>query len=110
MALKDLLKSDLSIFFNENEHAESHLIDDHEFTIIVDEFITKERQPNGLTDPEGYYVGNSSFQVKKADYDAVFGDKPKPEQSIKLDDDYYRVIDCREDVGVYIITLGAHDA
>jgi hypothetical protein len=63
MALKDLLKSDLSIFFNENEHAEPHLIDDHEFTIIVDECLTKERQPNKLTDPEGYYVENSSIHV-----------------------------------------------
>jgi hypothetical protein len=106
--LKDYFESDLVTMHNTDEFAETHAIDGQEINIVMDEDLVKERQAKGLTDPEGYYTGSIAFHAIKVEYDALFDGKPEPEQIMELDGDIYRVVDCQEDMGEYIITLGAN--
>lgn len=106
--LCDYLDSDLAAMFNTDDFATPHMIDGHEFNIIMDEELVKERQDKRLSDPEGYFSGSTAFHVVKAEYDAVFGGRPEPEQIMDLDGVIYRVVDCQDDAGDYIITLGAN--
>lgn len=100
MSFHDDLEADLEEFFNEDEFASPHLVNGAEMLIILDENLLKLMQRKS-NDPDGIYVGEALFHVKKSD----FGARPVPGQIINLDGDPYRVADAQEDEGMYTITL-----
>lgn len=100
--LKEYFSSDLSTFFNFNEFAEKHKINNEDIPIIIDHELLKERQ---IKCAEGTYLGDVLFHVKKSD----FGEAPAIGQPVKFDGDCtMRVTDFQEDMGIYIITLGSN--
>ena len=104
MGLRDDFDSDLDQMFDTEEFATVHQVDGSVMTVIVDEELVKERQAKKSSDPDGYYVGELLFMVKKS----VFGERPAIGQLINFEGITQYVSDCQEDEGMYIITLGAN--
>lgn len=96
--LKDLFESDLNIFFDLDEHAETHTIDEKTMTIIVDNEQLMKRSKQEF---EGVIVGDLLYYAKVSD----FLKKPRPDEIQIYDGDQYQVIDCREVDGMYEIIL-----
>lgn len=101
MNFKDQLKEDLNVFFNPDEFGEDHTIDNKVVNIIIDHDLLKERKAKNA---DGTYLGDILFFIKKED----FGEEPARGQHVKFDGEIKFVTDCQEDLGMYIITLGAN--
>jgi len=99
--LKDYLTSDMEVFFNAGEFSSDHNIDGKVISIIVDQDLLEKRQEKFA---EGTYLDDVLFQVKKEE----FGYKPAIGQHIKFDGETKFITRFQEDIGVYIITLGAN--
>lgn len=98
---KDFLDSDSAVFLNIDEFATTHNIDGKDIDIVIDNDMLKERQAKYA---EGTYLGDLLFHVKKSD----FGYKPAIRKHIKFDGETYFITDFQEDMGIYIITIGAN--
>lgn len=85
MPFKDILASDIDkVFLNATEFAEIHTIDDEEITCMLDEDKSSPNKTDGV-----YNMRRRLFVSQES-----LGYRPEPEQKIKLDDDYYYVVDC----------------
>nr|DAY60721.1 MAG TPA: Gifsy-2 prophage ATP-binding sugar transporter-like barrel, 4 helix bundle.7A [Caudoviricetes sp.] len=104
MNLKAIIEQDLqNVFFNTNEFAEVHFLDDKEIPIIIDE---DEIQKRRIQAAEGTYVGEKLVLVE-AKY---FKRKPVEGRSLKLDHKEYFIASCKEVDGIFEITLGVNDS
>jgi hypothetical protein len=108
-ALKDQIASDLAIFLNLDEFADTHDIDGIDMPAIVDEDVLKERPRSSARDAnelDGIYLGNLVLFVRFSD----LGYRPVVGQHIKVDSKLYLVADCSEAGGVLEITLEVNEA
>lgn len=98
-----MLIDDLNVFFNEEEFAERHVVNEVEMTIVVDndklvDLKAKSQYASGISSAEKLII------VQKTE----FGSKPAVGQIITVDDDIYRVVTVEEPLGVFEITLEAN--
>lgn len=99
MSLKDQLLSDLdAVFFNLDEFAEIHNIDNRQISIIVDNDKLQERSKKEY---DGISTGEILYYVKASE----FGKRPEPGTPQIFDGRQMYIFDSREDMGVYEIIL-----
>lgn len=98
MGFKSQIQSDLDTFFNFDEFAEPHIINNRTLNIIVDNDRLMERSKKEF---DGISVGEVLYFVKKSD----FGERPEPSAPQIFDGKQMYVFDCREDNEVYEIIL-----
>ncbi|WP_422447808.1 hypothetical protein [Thermoanaerobacterium sp. DL9XJH110] len=98
MSFKDIIQSDLNVFFNLDEFAETHTIDGRPLNVIVDNDRLQQRSKKEY---DGISVGEILFYVKASD----FGERPEQGTPMVFDGRQMYVFDCREDDGVYEIIL-----
>lgn len=99
MGFKEQIQSDIdNVFFNSNEFAEPHMINGSSANIVKDDDKAEKLGSSGAVGVFGtiivYYVKASDLPVR-----------PKIGDVQDFDDDYYQVVDVKEDFGVYEITL-----
>lgn len=95
---KDILKSDLDIFFNDDEFAELHNIDGRIISIIVD---NEHLMKRSKVEYEGVAVGDILYFVKEEEY----GKLPKIGEVQRFDGVICEVFDIRSESGVYEVIL-----
>ncbi|WP_026486689.1 hypothetical protein [Caldanaerobius polysaccharolyticus] len=98
MNFKDVIHSDLDVFFNLDEFAESHIIDGRSLKIVIDNDRLQQRTQKEY---DGIYVGDILYYVSSADY----GPAPKIDEIQIFDDQQMQVFDVREEAGIYEIIL-----
>lgn len=106
MGFKEQCVKDLNVFLNINEFADIHDIDGQQVAIVVDRDITKTRSNNRSERYDGIYASEVVVYIKDGDLPRrpVFG------QVLRLDGTIFTVIDCGEEGGMLVITLGANDS
>lgn len=106
---KDYVQSDVSsVFFNQQEFADTHNIDGKDIPVVIDADTSKEENVNGgsmYATHSGVMLSEFAIFVRTADIE-----KPVISQHIFLDNARYIVTDVQETAGVYQITLGANIA
>jgi hypothetical protein len=98
MSFKDQVQSDLTVFINDDEFAEPHVIDGRTINVIVDNDRLKERSKKEY---DGISVGEILYFVKVED----FGEHPEQGTPQIFDGRPMYVFDCREDDGMYEVIL-----
>ncbi len=106
---KDCVEKDIDlIFFNDNEHAELHKIDDKEDIPVIYEEKTIQRYDSHWaagakqTFDTGLYTKAAILHIRVSDY----GRQPKEGKLITIDDKRtYTITSCEEHTGVYKMTL-----
>ncbi|TZE81997.1 hypothetical protein [Calorimonas adulescens] len=98
MSFKDTVQSDLNVFFNLDEFAETRTIDGRALNVIVDNDRLQQRSQKEY---DGISVGEILFYVKASE----FGERPEQGTPMIFDGRQMYVFDCREDDGVYEIIL-----
>lgn len=85
MTFKDVVAADIEkVFLNTDEFAESHRIDGEDITCVLDE---DKAVPNKI---DGVYTMRRRLFISQL----ALGYRPEPEQKIKIDDNYFYVLDC----------------
>ena len=85
MSFKDILAADIDkVFLNPNEFAENHIIDGETIVCILDEDKSSTNKIDGV-----YNMRRRLFVSQRS-----LGYRPEPEQKIKVDNDFYYVVDC----------------
>lgn len=103
---KEQLEKDFdSTFFNLNEFAEIHLINDNEVPIVVDNDTLMELNLGKNTDADGIFTDDKMFFVQKKDLDF----EPVAGQHIKFDGEFYPISNVLEDSGGYTIVLTGNE-
>ena len=106
---KDFVQDDIAVFFNPDEFGEWHNIDGQELLVVIDEDLTQERsrQPTDLYNATpGIFTKRIIVFVRQSD----LGYRPVVDQSMRIDDELYRVANCSDQMGVLEITLEANQA
>lgn len=104
MGFKESLDEDLSIFFDNEEFASMHSIDNINMTAIIDEDKLEEYKELQRVDSDGLYLAKMVVNIKKKD----LGYRPAIESSMKIDNSKYFVLAVTESEGIYQILLGAN--
>ncbi len=99
MSFKEQLKSDLSIFFNDNEFGEDHIINGKKLNIVIDNDKLEEGKIKNL---DGITKEEILYYVKADD----FGELPDIDDQQKFDGRFMFVKNAMESNGIYEITLG----
>lgn len=99
------------VFFNGDEHAETHLIDGKETLVILEEADLREHSSHWEAGAKqnfdtGLYTAHSILYIQVSDY----GPKPKVGKHLVMDagTDHqrtYEIVKCSEEDGVYRMTL-----
>lgn len=106
-AFKDMVKEDISsVFLNDLEFADEHVVNGKTMRLIVDnnEQIEREKRLNEHMD--GIYTKQMLVFLSAAD----FGKLPKHGTLFTIDGKDYKVTDAIDEMGVYSITLEANRA
>lgn len=106
---KDCVEKDIDYtFFNENEHAEYHKIDDREHILVIfEENTIKTRSAHWEAGAKqnfdtGLYTKAATLYIKASDY----GSQPKEGKLLTIDDKkIYTIRTCEEHAGVYRMTM-----
>ncbi|KPU42163.1 hypothetical protein OXPF_39420 [Oxobacter pfennigii] len=99
MNLKDIIENDVqNLFFNLNEFAELHNINNRELVVVVDNDQLIKRSKKEY---DGISVGEILYFVRAADY----GNPPKVDEIQIFDNQSMLVFDVRISDGVYEIIL-----
>jgi len=98
VALKDRFSSDLDIFFNINEFAETIEINGVDMKIIRD---NEELKKRNLRSSDGVYIGEVLLYVKKSDY----GIQPAIGEIVLFGGRKKRIVNVDEEESAYIIVL-----
>lgn len=102
MSFKEMVNRDIkNIFLNPDEFGETHIVDDREMTIIIDENELVEREKKMKTLAEGLHNKQLLVYVSKED----FGSEPLIGRLLDLDGIYYTVTDVSDEDGIYSISL-----
>lgn len=104
MDFNGLIKSDIDMLFDSQEFYEKHIIDGTEMNVIVDDMELLERNKRKSDFGEGLYSDRIMIYVKSTE----FGELPRVDSCITVDDKYYNVISSVNEYGVYSITLEAN--
>lgn len=95
---KEQLMKDREVFFNTSEFAEVHEINGDKMPIIIDQDLLEERKVKHI---EGTFIGEKLFLVETK----YFEEAPTPDEQIILDGEYYFIVSCTEDYGIYEIVI-----
>ncbi|GIO09665.1 hypothetical protein J31TS6_56930 [Brevibacillus reuszeri] len=105
MNFKDQLSIDLSVFFNIDEFGEIHNIDGRDLLVVIDKDVSAGRKRKGLSDyysmSEGLHISKIMLYARVSDFPVV----PTADSQMKIDEEYYRVVDCDKQMGVLEIEL-----
>ncbi|WP_024346582.1 hypothetical protein [Lacrimispora indolis] len=105
-SFKDQLEKDFdSTFFNMDEFAEIHRINDMEVPIVVDNDTLMELNLGKNADADGIFTDDKMFFVQKKylDFEPVAG------QHLKFDGEFYPISNVLEDFGGYTIVLTGNE-
>lgn len=103
--LKDYIKDfDLDTFINMDEFAEDHQINDETIKCVVDTDIFDERSTMAGDRSGGVFKDTISIFIKISDIE-----KPLIDEMMTVDDDHYRVVEVKENMGMYEIVLSQYD-
>ena len=92
----------IETFFNDEELAEIHNINNKDMLIVPDNDELSRRKVGRMNDyAAGVYEGDLLFYVREE----VFGKRPDVGDHIRFDGTIYRVTDFSSDTGMYTITL-----
>lgn len=102
MNFKKIITQDAeNIFLDPEEFGEPHEIDGEVFNIIIDGNEMLERENRYMVLDEGIHRQRLMFYVLAS----AFGQLPKIEALICIDNRNYRVVDATEEAGIYSITV-----
>ena len=102
---KEIMQRDVkSVFFNEAEFADKHMVDDTEMVAMIDDMENIEREKKMKSNMDGIYARQILLYVQAAD----FGGLPAHGRLLRLDGRKYTVVDAVDECGVYTITLEAN--
>lgn len=103
--LKDYIKDfDLDTFINMDEFADDHQINDETIKCVVDTDIFDERSTLSGDRSGGVFKDSISVFIKMSDIE-----KPLIDEMMTVDDDHYRVVEVKENMGMYEIVLSQYD-
>jgi len=101
---KDILLRDIhAVFLNQEEFAEEHTVNGRPMPIQVDENELLERDKAAGTHQDGLYKSRRLIYVSASD----FGSRPAIGSLLDLDGRQYKILDCKDEVGILSIELGA---
>ena len=100
---KDQVSTDLiETFFNDEEFADIHNINDKDMLIVLDNDELSRRKIGRVNDyTAGVYEGDLLFYVSEE----VYGKRPNVGDHVRYDGAVYRVTDFSSDTGMYTIVL-----
>lgn len=103
--LKDYIKDfDLDTFINMDEFAEDHQINGETIKCVVDTDIFDERSTLSGDRSGGVFKDTISIFIKMSDIE-----KPLIDEMMTVDDGHYRVVEVKENMGMYEIVLSQYD-
>lgn len=103
--LKDYIKDfDLDTFINMDEFAEDHQINGETIKCVVDTDIFDERSTLSGDRSGGVFKDTISIFIKISDIE-----KPLIDEIMTVDDEHYRVVEVKENMGMYEIVLSQND-
>ena len=106
MNLRDILSSDLDeVFFDAGDFAETHNINGTDVLCVVDTDLNKIRSVQDSEQYDGISLTLTRLYVKKSDLPK----RPVYDKVFRLDEKPYTVVDCADEAGVWVITLGLND-
>ncbi len=109
---KDCATADITLaFFNDTEHADVHTVDGKECPVIIEEESLREHASHWEAGAKqnfdtGLYDSHTILYIRVEDY----GPRPKINKLLVLDKDTkyqrtYSILQCREEAGVYRMTM-----
>ena len=102
---KEIMQRDVkSVFFNEMEFADRHMVDDAEMVAMIDDMENIDREKKMKSNMDGIYARQILLYVQASD----FGGLPAQGRLLRLDGRKYIVVDAVDECGVYTITLEAN--
>ena len=105
MTLKSQIEADLAIFFHADDFAETHNINGTDVLCVVDTDLNKIRSAQDSEQYDGIFLTLTRLYVKKTDLPK----RPVYGKVFRLDEKPYTVVDCADEAGVWVITLGLND-
>ena len=102
MGFKEQTVKDLAVFFNPLEFAEEHDINGKKLLCSVETDINQVRSGIEAEQYDGIFLSKVRLYVKKTDLPK----RPTYKKLFRLDEQPYTVIDCADEEGVWVITLG----
>ncbi|KUO72708.1 MAG: hypothetical protein APF81_08510 [Desulfosporosinus sp. BRH_c37] len=99
---KDQIASDLAVFMNPDEFAETHEVDGQQINCV---YVNDVYQQKGQKVQDGVYENVAVLYVKVSELQ----DRPVPEQHMRIDGDLHLVLKCGENMGILEITLEANE-
>lgn len=107
MTFKEQLAADVgAVFLNPQEFGETHMVDDKEMVIVIDDYSSSEHPRQAGQYLDGLYTKTRQVYVAAAD----FGPLPKQGSVFTVDDGEYKVMDAVAEGDMYVITAGANDS
>ncbi|RNB72170.1 hypothetical protein [Brevibacillus panacihumi] len=100
---KDMVQDDLTVFFNPDEHGETHIINGSEIVIVPDQDELQERKANTADPDDGIHDADILFYAKRKDFPGHLD----VDSWLSLDGEQYRVATIEKDELMYTITLAA---
>lgn len=97
--LRDYFFSDLNTFINTDEFATKAVIEKETVSIVIDNDKLAERQ--NKNNIEGLHKEELLFHVAKSELSFY----PRPDNRVKVDDDFWKITDVQEDEGLFTITV-----
>lgn len=105
VTLKDYIKDfDLDTFINMDEFADNHVINGETIKCVVDTDIFDERSTKAGDRSGGVFKDSISIFIKMSDIA-----KPLIDEMMTVDEDDYRVVEVKENMGMYEIELSQYD-
>lgn len=112
LTFKDCAAADVGgVFFNGDEHADLHLIDEKKVLVIMEEGDLRRHSAHWEAGAKqnfdtGLYTAHSILYIRAEDY----GPKPKVGKQLVMDADTkqkrtFTIVKCEEECGVYRMTL-----
>lgn len=103
--LKDYIKDfDLDTFINMDEFADNHVINGKPIKCLVDTDLFDERSTQAGDRSGGVFKDTISVFIKMSDIA-----KPLIDEMMTVDEDDYRVVEVKENMGMYEIELSQYD-
>ena len=103
MSFMNQAVKDLAAFFN--AFADTHNINGTDMLCIVDTDLNKIRSAQDSEQYDGISLTLTRLYVKKTDLPK----RPVNGKKMRFDDEPYLVVDCADEAGLWVITLGLND-
>lgn len=103
-SFKECIAADVpNVFLNRLEFADTHTVNGKKMAVLADENELLERDKGKLgVQQTGLYKSRRLIYVARSD----FGPRPAIGAILTLDRQQYRIVDCKEEDGIFSIELG----